>query len=510
MQEKMINLDGESSQTIYFSSANSKNMAIKILENRSVDISYNDLNSIDVRGKFSGELGGMISYDKGSTMKTPSTKLNYISSEYTITDMMKEKYKLLEENQLNIKVGVIDGGMPLDSFIKDQLYEYHNSTSQNFGTANPTGTHAEEVCSILLHADKLSEITNDKLKSPKVILYDVMNDDEYIDTFKNKIDSIVRSRTDIKVWNISMSIEDYKDSKMISGVGVFLDKLQSELDILFILPTGNGDPEHKEDIVHSPSDSFFGLAIGSSNNKNQPTKYQLNGYSFVFPTKPDLSIIGGEEGSEIIIISNNMIRKGMGTSFSAPLVTRKIAYLMSLSLTTRESVVLLNAYSSYYSNKNNIDFSTRLGNGILPIDSNELINMAENKAAIVISLNLGKKYSQGFFDIKLPKYLDKYDFSYHMTYDCEAKTADNPTYDYVIDSARVVFGKANPFNKNSIIKYTDKITGKVINEGNEDSIEIALRQHKGKYKNRATFYKRLKRNIKSSITYKGETKEIEK
>ncbi|MCK5867735.1 MAG: S8 family serine peptidase, partial [Mycoplasmataceae bacterium] len=510
MQDKMVNLNGESSQTIYFSSVESKNTAIKVLEKRSVHVNYISSNSIDVRGKFFGELNGMVSFDKGSIITTPSTKFNDKETKYKMVDMMKEKYKLLEENILDVKIGVIDGGIPNDSFIKEQLYEYHNSTSQNFGNTNPTGNHAEQVCSLLLHADKLSEITNDKLKTPKVVLYDVMDDNEYIDTFKNKIDSIVRSRIDIKIWNISMSIEGYKNSKMISGIGIFLDNLQSELDIIFILPTGNGNEKESDGIIHSPSDSFFGLSIGSSNINNKPTKYQLNGYSFVFPTKPDLSIQGGDEGTEIIVISDNIPRKVTGTSFSAPLVARKIAYLTSLSLTTREAVTLLTAYSSYYSNKNNIEPSTKLGNGVLPIDSNELVNMAENKAAIVISLNIGKEYSQGFFDLKLPKYLDKYDFSYHMTYDCEAKTAHNPTYDYITDSARVVFGKVNPFNENSIIKFTDKINKEIIEEGNEDSIEIALRQHKGKYKNRATFYKRLKRNIKSTITLKGETKEIER
>ena len=102
--------------------------------------------------------------------------------------------KLSNEEKNEINVGVIDGGIPKNSIIQKELYKYEDNETLGWGI-NPKGTHAESVCSLLLWSNKLDSKTNDYLTSPNVSLFNVINKNDTVGNFQNKVEKIIRQHS---------------------------------------------------------------------------------------------------------------------------------------------------------------------------------------------------------------------------------------------------------------------------------------------------------------------------
>ena len=178
-----------------------------------------------------------------------------------------------------------------------------------------------------------------------------------------------------------------------------------------------------------------------------------------------------------------------GTSFSAPLITRKFAFLLNEGFSILEIPSILNAFARYYSNKKAIDINKKNGNGVIPVDSREMLNLINDKALVVITTQLSKDMRQGFADIKIPRYCNKYDSNIILSSNVYGKLAGFSTYEYVLDSSRVTLGRLNPFTKKIDNDLDKQTNSKYYNE-------TWLRVYKGKFKTR---------NVVTSTTRNGRT-----
>lgn len=492
MQNDEFNFSREG--TITFVNADFKKIGHKVLEESGNKIVYESDVVIDYEGNVPHDLKGVISFKDKLVLKQ-SNKNVFSEIDTDINEVLLEKYS--DTNKNSTVVGVIDGGISLNSIVMQSISMYFDNP--HFGwEGTPQGTHAEEVCSTILYANKLSNKTRDHLSTPDVYLFNVVNDDETFADIKNKIETIVKAYSSkIKIWNLSVIFEGYKDTEMISELGVFFDNLQKQENVIFILPTGNKVNPTDSKNIPAPAGSVFSFVVGGARTNGELVSYKREGYSGYFSMKPDLVTFSGDTNESFIVIKDNFQAKTAGTSFAAPLIARKFAYLLDKGFSILEIPAILNCYAIYYSTKNNINLTKDHGNGFIPVDATELINLVDNKVMFVIKTDVAPRYVQGFLQLKVPKNIenDKYDFSYYISTNVDAVTEKNSTYEYVLDSIRATFGKSK--NDNGIQNWA--ADGRVFEASEEDRIESKLRKERGKYKNRDTFKKTIKNSIKTSF-----------
>ena len=499
---KEVDANEKEMQSLVFVSSKAKDQAKNILIKDRVQIWFEDDVSLDVKGNFNKKLPGFIYSKPISQAKAFFEKNHRPSLEKALHS------KLRQEDLHSTNVGIIDGGIASNSIVLKNLSSYHTNETI-FNESNPTGTHAEEVASILLFAKNIPKI-NDNLPRPKVHLFNVVQDGESISSIKQKIEKIMRLHaSEIKIWNLSFVFPGFKNSNAISSLGVFLDKIQKNYDVIFVVPTGNYN-NSPNNLIEAPAGSCLALSVSAVNSNYQKTSYSKIGYQKYVSPKPDLAIFGGDENDLFPVISNNMISHSMGTSLAVPLVVRKLSFLVSKGLKIREAVALLINYARYFMFKNNIISSRYNGHGVLPIDTTELMNFDNEKAIIIMDLELETDYKQTILDIKIPRTQNnQFDFSYFVAINTNAILEKNDTFEYVLDSARIIFGKV--YGKNLHNWKADDRKMDIENEEDlgEKGLESNLRTYKGKYKNRDAFKKELSRIIKPTFTVKGKEYNIE-
>lgn len=465
---------------IQFVSTKSRKNAELILEENRVNILYHSDLNLTINGFFEGKIPGVIFSKKAKPKKViidnPKTKI--------LKNGMYEYFSLKDEEKINIMAGVIDGGIPKDSIVKKDLAKYITSRDIGIDEQLPRGNHAENVCSLLLWSNKLSSKTKDNLKSPSIYLFDVISEEDTIGSFKTKVQKIISENShNIKIWNISICFPGEKQSEILSQVGVFLDRLQTKHKVLIFVATGNIDENDKLDIINSPSGSFRAISVSSVKKNNQPTSYTKMGHGKFLNQKPDFAIFGGDYDDRIKVISNSMIcESDGGTSFATPLAVRKATTLLDLKFDILEVPTILNAYATWYSLKNHIKINHKNGNGVIPIDSNEMLNLINDNAMVVFKKELSTDYYQGYLNLKIPKYDDKYDVEIVASINVYGELAGYSTYEYVLDSSTFIVGRVDPFSG----KIKSEMHPNIESDVRDGKSEESLRVYRGKFKTRNT------------------------
>jgi serine protease AprX len=210
---------------------------------------------------------------------------------------------------------------------------------------------------------------------------DKVYEDEFIrrleDYFENAGSNIP------KIWNMSLGFDDMCGLERFSDLAIFLDKLQDQHNLLFILPSGNYNkksfrtwppnandveinenyPNQPPDYLTKPADCIRAVTVGaiacdekktSLVHKDQPTSYSRRGPGPSFIPKPEVVHYSGNvslmgDGEHILTNTGinslddvGRITDYAGTSYAAPLVTRFLAFL-SHYITPEPSLLLLKA-----------------------------------------------------------------------------------------------------------------------------------------------------------------------
>ncbi len=477
--ERVSSTRDDETEIQFVSTESRKNAELIFQENRVNVLYHSDLN-LTINGFFEGKIPGVI-YSKKSkpkkvTIDKPKTK--------NLQKALYEYFSLKDEEKSNINVGVIDGGIPENSIVKKDLTKYIISKDIGIDESLPKGNHAENVCSLLLWANKLSIKTKDNLKSPQVYLFDVISEKDTIASFKQKVQKIISENGhNIKIWNISLSFPGEKQSEVLSQVGVFLDRLQVKHKVLIFVATGNIDQKDKLKIINSPSGSFMAVSVSSVKKNNQPTSYTKTGHGMFLNQKPDFAIFGGDDDDKIRIISNSMVSESSGgTSFANPLAVRKAVALLDLKFDILEIPAILNTYATWYSLKNDININDKNGNGVIPVDSNEMLNLINDNAMVVFNKELSPDYYQGYLNLKIPKFENKYDVEIVSSINVNGQLTNYSTYEYVLDSSTFTLGRVDPFKG----KIQNEMHPNMENGVRDGKSEQSLRVYRGKLKTRNT------------------------
>ena len=276
--------------------------------------------------------------------------------------------------------------------------------------------HGTRVSSIIVDGPQLNPKLNDncgrfKVRHFGVSLHNGFSAFNIIKQIKN----IVLENKDIKVWNLSLGSDIEIEENFISPIAYLLDKIQVENDVIFVVAGTNDRRGTKNELkIGSPADSVNALVVNSVNTLDNPTTYSRKGPVLSFYIKPDVSYYGGDTTSFEECI--NTIGVGntedlvSGTSYAAPWIARKLAYLIHiLGFSKEEAKALIIDSAEKWGNKYSEEQIELLGHGVVPIDINDIIKSKNDEIRFVIS-GYAEMYETYNLTLPVPIHNDKYPF----------------------------------------------------------------------------------------------------
>ncbi|MGW8428832.1 S8 family peptidase [Peribacillus simplex] len=296
----------------------------------------------------------------------------------------------------NIKVGVFDGGI-------NQEHPY----LRNFARENtvistleiPEGIlHGTAVAGAVLYGDLSEYEDGHQLEDPLITLESfrvLPTSDPYDFELYEAIDiieTVVPSRNDIKVYNLSFGPAGAILDDEISRFTFALDRLAWHYRKLFVVAVGNdGDLDSPLNRIQSPADMVNGLGVGAFTYDRINAQIKRASYSCIgegregCKVKPDICGFGGDRQSPIqLLLHDNPTKKHMsaGTSFAAPLIAGKAAEILGRC---EQFDPLVARALLIHAAKNNTIADNELGYGFINQSVEDIINCEQNAVTIIYS-----------------------------------------------------------------------------------------------------------------------------
>lgn len=179
---------------------------------------------------------------------------------------------------------------------------------------------------------------------------DALNEQEFLISLDNALRQYANK---FKVWNLSLGTDAVCSLDEFSSFAEELDNLQEKYEVSFVISAGNyvtppllNYPRQGSQLevgrITAPADSVLGITVGSVSHadykkeglkQHHPSAFSRHGAGPNYVIKPDLVHYGGGcsiDGSHITGIrslTESGVADDLGTSFSAPLVSRTLAQI---------------------------------------------------------------------------------------------------------------------------------------------------------------------------------------
>lgn len=280
------------------------------------------------------------------------------------------------------------------------------------------------------------------------------------------IKNIVESNKDIKVWNLSLGSNLEINTNFISPEAALLDQLQYENDVIFVIAGTNKNSDEAIKIG-SPADSINSIVVNSVNFNGDKATYSRKGKVLSFFNKPDICYYGGDIDEGIKTCTGMGEHITMGTSYAAPWITRKMAYLIyKVGLTRETAKALLIDSATKWQNIDELE-SEYIGFGIVPIRIEDIINSSKDEIKFYIE-GISELYDTYTHNIPVPLYKDKYPFIAKATLCYFPKCSRNQGVDYTNTELDIYFGRIGNDGKIKDIKENNQSEGQIgfTTEGN--------------------------------------------
>ena len=274
----------------------------------------------------------------------------------------------------------------------------------------------------------------------------------------SRIKEIVENNLDIKVWNLSLGSNMEIDNNFISQEGALLDMLENKYDIIFVV-AGTNQTEKLQDKIGSPADSINSLVVNAVKRNGEKVSYARRGKVLSFFNKPDICYYGGEEGEKIRTCIGTGQKMNQGTSFAAPWISRKMAYLiykLGLSREIAKALIIDSATGWDVVDDKKAEY---YGFGKVPIRIEDIINSERNEIKFYIESE-STDYDTYTYGIPVPLDKGKCPYIAKATLCYFPKCTRNQGVDYTNTELDLYFGRVMQ-NKNG------NITIKTINNNKQ-------------------------------------------
>lgn len=303
-------------------------------------------------------------------------------------------------------IGVIDTQFNERVYFHEWV-EYKNLLDRNIPLTKKDYEHGTSVSYIIVDGPHGNPELEDGCGRFRVKHFGVATHNGFSSfTVLKMIRNVVASNRDIKVWNLSLGSKLEIKSNFISPEAAELDRIQSEYDVIFVV-AGTNVPNGvtKKDMrIGSPADSLNSIVVNAVDYKGNSASYTRVGPVLSFFHKPDISYYGGDGTSytdKIVVCRDDMGAAYVtGTSFAAPWISRKLAYLIYIMGLSREvaKALLIDAAAGW--NRKD-DVSHRIGYGIVPKHINDIVKTANDEIRFIIT-GASEEYETYTYNLPVP------------------------------------------------------------------------------------------------------------
>ena len=371
-------------------------------------------------------------------------KLDYEDFPISSTDKLT-----IPEPQNEPIIGVIDTLFDENVYFSKWV-EYENLIEPSISVTVRDYEHGTAVSSLIVDGPSFNPRLEDGCGRFKVKHFAVATSGKSSTTSILKaIEIAVASNRNIKVWNLSLGSALEINRNFISPEAAILDRLQFENDVIFIVAGTNKPTSVNSLKIGAPADSINSLVVNSVKRSHEKASYSRKGPVLDFFTKPDISYYGGDNNEKITVCLPNGLGELMGTSFAAPWITRKMAYLIYILGLSREVAKALIIHSATGWQK--IKDKEYVGQGIVPMHISDVVQTRPDEIRFYIT-GVSEKYNTYNYNLPVPVVDGKHPFKAKATMCYFPNCSRNQGVDYTNTEMNLTLGRINKDAINSINK----------------------------------------------------------
>lgn len=281
-------------------------------------------------------------------------------------------------------IGVIDTLFDSSVYFSDWV-EYQNMLPTEIPIKEEDMQHGTAVTSIIVDGPALNPSLDDGCGRFKVRHFGVTIAKAFSSfSILRAIKEIVIASKDIKVWNLSLGSAMEISKNFISPEAAILDKIQYENDVIFVIAgTNKNVSDRKIKYIGAPADSINSLVVNAVDFNNQPASYSRKGPVLSFFAKPDVCYYGGDKDEPMQAYTNKGDTSVVGSSFAAPWIARKLAYLIHMLGVNRElaKALIIDSAANWREKKIDIDY---MGFGVVPKHIQDIVQTKNDEIKCMI------------------------------------------------------------------------------------------------------------------------------
>jgi hypothetical protein len=359
-------------------------------------------------------------------------------------------------------IGVIDKMFSDQVYFKDWV-QFHDMVDEQIPRSPDDAIHGTAVSSIIVDGPSFNPDLDDGCGRFRVRHFGVATGNKFSSfTIMKLIERIVRENRDIKVWNLSLGSDKEIGKNSISPEAAMLDQLQYEYDDVIFVVAGtnkNADDTDTEKVIGAPADSINSMVVNSVDASGSSASYSRKGIVLSFFNKPDLCAYGGDGNDFIRVCTPTGEGKKTGTSFAAPWVTRKLAYLIHILGLSREvaKALIIDSAAGWNAQASDSSLAPYVGHGVVPTHINDIAKSPSDEIRFIIS---GTSQDWDTYNYNLPVPVDNgaHPFVTRATMCYFPKCSINQGVDYTNTELDLYFGRVAG---GKLSKYVKAINGNV-------------------------------------------------
>lgn len=351
-------------------------------------------------------------------------------------------------------VGVIDTQFDVGVYFHEWV-KYENKLSADFEIKEEDRRHGTAVSSIIVDGPTFNPTLDDGCGRFRVRHFGVATAGRFSSfTILKLIRNIVAENRDIKVWNLSLGSAMEIHNNFISPEAAELDNIQSEYDVIFIVAgTNKGKNAPSSYRIGAPADSLNSLVVNAVDFSGKSASYTRVGPVLSFFHKPDISYYGGDGPDKIVVCEPLGKAYVKGTSFAAPWITRKIAYLIHIMGLSREvaKALIIDSAAGW---KRKDDSSFRIGYGIVPKRIEDILYSKDDEICFIMNGSIDE-YETYTYNIPVPQDMKMHPYFAKATLVYFPKSDRNQGVDYTSTEMDIHFGRIMEKDGKATIKTID-------------------------------------------------------
>lgn len=250
-------------------------------------------------------------------------------------------------------VGIIDSGTSVSDSL---LLPWRVARDAYVPDSEQDNTHGSFVAGLIVHGRSMNH-SDARFPACSARFVDVValsKSGTSEDKLLTVLESAIAKYPTVKVWNLSLGTKTSVTDRAFSDLGIALDRLQREHDVVFVVAAGNFQsrplrgwpPEDvgEADRICAPADSLRSIVVGAIAHRDhnatrvksgEPSPFSRRGPGPLYLPKPEICHIGGncdEKGvcTQVGVLSldgKGNLAEDLGTSFATPLVSTLFANL---------------------------------------------------------------------------------------------------------------------------------------------------------------------------------------